>query len=161
MIADTVTLGLLGAGFVGQTHSSQGCAIGRVSPTSRRGGFDRVVVKIGSCSGPPWTLRLSQFCVQGNRVRLKRDYEERRVPQTCHAHNSGAAARRRVIADTVTLGLLGAGFVGQTHSSQGCAIGRVSPTSRRGGFDRVVVGAGRSIFRVAMAGPSLRILPRN
>ena len=23
-----------------------------------------------SCSGPPWTLRLSQFCVQGNRVRL-------------------------------------------------------------------------------------------
>ena len=24
-----------------------------------------------SCSGPPWTLRLSQFCVQGNRVRLK------------------------------------------------------------------------------------------
>ena len=24
-----------------------------------------------SCSGPPWTLRLSQFCVQGNRVRLR------------------------------------------------------------------------------------------
>ena len=24
-----------------------------------------------SYSGPPWTLRLSQFCVQGNRVRLK------------------------------------------------------------------------------------------
>ena len=23
-----------------------------------------------SCSGPPWTLRLRQFCVQGNRVRL-------------------------------------------------------------------------------------------
>ena len=27
-----------------------------------------------SCSGPPWTLRLSQFCVQGNRVRLIRVY---------------------------------------------------------------------------------------
>ena len=26
-----------------------------------------------SCSGPPWTLRLSQFCVQGNRVRLSRN----------------------------------------------------------------------------------------
>ena len=24
-----------------------------------------------SCSGPPWTLRLRQFCVQGNRVRLR------------------------------------------------------------------------------------------
>ena len=24
-----------------------------------------------SCSGPPWTRRLSQFCVQGNRVRLR------------------------------------------------------------------------------------------
>ena len=27
-----------------------------------------------SCSGPPWTLRLSQFCVQGNRVRLNAGY---------------------------------------------------------------------------------------
>ena len=27
-----------------------------------------------SCSGPPWTLRLSQFCVQGNRVRLTAKY---------------------------------------------------------------------------------------
>ena len=26
--------------------------------------------KLSVCSGPPWTLRLSQFCVQGNRVRL-------------------------------------------------------------------------------------------
>ena len=30
-----------------------------------------------SCSGPPWTLRLSQFCVQGNRVRLKKLQHDR------------------------------------------------------------------------------------
>ena len=30
-----------------------------------------------SCSGPPWTLRLSQFCVQGNRVRLRPNYQVR------------------------------------------------------------------------------------
>ena len=31
-----------------------------------------------SCSGPPWTLRLSQFCVQENRVRLTRQLRKRR-----------------------------------------------------------------------------------
>ncbi len=40
-----------------------------------------------SCSGPPWTLRLSQFCVQGNRVRLK--------PSECNPRRCLLRARYR------------------------------------------------------------------
>ena len=37
-----------------------------------------------SCSGPPWTLRLSQFCVQGNRVRLNHCHRNHRNRRNCH-----------------------------------------------------------------------------
>ena len=42
-----------------------------------------------SCSGPPWTLRLSQFCVQGNRVRLRNNC----IPTTLQLVEKGFPVR--------------------------------------------------------------------
>ena len=44
-----------------------------------------------SCSGPPWTLRLSQFCVQGNRVRLR----ESSTASNAEVRDTGAGTNSR------------------------------------------------------------------
>ena len=49
-----------------------------------------------SCSGPPWTLRLSQFCVQGNRVRLRRLSRPNEHPSRSNRERSRPAYMRTV-----------------------------------------------------------------
>ena len=64
-----------------------------------------------SCSGPPWTLRLSQFCVQGNRVRLTARYAHlardtvkasRRAHRSQHRPRSRLCARNSAASESPT-----------------------------------------------------------
>ena len=55
-----------------------------------------------SCSGPPWTLRLSQFCVQGNRVRLK---NMTLTPSQCRAARALLEWSQTRLGESVALSL--------------------------------------------------------